>query len=205
MKTQKQIGEWTMKRKFSISLIGFALIFDLSCCNANETNNVDSMKKKTFCTQDEIVVFSCELENKKTVSLCGKDKQMRYSYGNLRKAPEFSIQGGKELFKLSHDSTTYAIFKGLGFNNNDYSYYIVQQSVIRKNDESVGIIVLKNSNEGELSKMVFGKVCTNNIIADNKVWYQSPYLTSDFTKSLNLLDNDDQDLLYFSDLLDKKK
>jgi hypothetical protein len=153
-----------MKRKLSKLLIGFTLIFDVSCCSADETSNVDSIKENTFCTQDEIIVFSCELENKKTVSLCGKDKQMRYSYGNLRKAPEFTIQGGKELFKLSHYSTIHAMFKGLGFNNNGYSYHIVQQSVIRKNDESIGVIVLKNSNEGKLPKIVFGKECSNNIL-----------------------------------------
>lgn len=112
-----------MKRKLSKLLIGFALIFDVSCCSAYETSNVDSIKENTFCTQEEIIVFSCELENKKTVSVCGKDKQMRYSYGNLKKVPEFTIQGGKELFVIEHDLELYGSYSALGFIRNGYKYF----------------------------------------------------------------------------------
>lgn len=186
-------------------IASFLVVFGMSGCSAKEISSKEVLKENTFCTQDEHIVFSCELENKKTVSLCGKNKQMRYSYGSLEKVPKFTIRGGNELFKLSHYSTIYAMFKGLGFNNNGYSYHIVQQSIIRMNDESIGLIVLKNSNKGKLPKMVFGKECSNNIIVDNKLWYSSPYITLGFIESLNLLDNDNEELLYFSDLLTRKK
>lgn len=203
-----------MKRKLSKLLIGFAVIFDVSCCSANETNNVNSIKEKTFCTQDEIVVFSCELENKKTVSLCGKDKQMRYSYGNFKKAPEFSIQGGNELFIIEKDTELYGTYFALGFMQNGYKYFVVGSYPLRR-EESVGLMVLKDDEKIEWdNRMGLGKMCKKNIFSDNKVWnvmrYGDEFKTitqSDFLDSLGLQKIDERygELSHFVEVIIKNE
>jgi len=196
-----------MKRELSRLLIGFVLIFDVSFCSADETSNVDSIRGNTFCTQDEIIVFSCELENKKTVSLCGKDKQMRYSYGSLRKAPEFTIEGGKELFVIERDLELYGEYFALGFIKSGYKYFVIGSYPLR-HEESVGLLVLKDDETMKYHNMVFGKMCKKNIFSDNKVWKPlrgdefKPITKSDFLDSLELQTFDDPTTMDLSNFVD---
>lgn len=165
-------GEYV--RKFKGLLAGLVLVFGVSGCSANETNNVDLVKdnlsetkENTFCTQDENIVFSCRLENKKTVSLCGKNKQLRYSYGKFGQTPELNIKGGNDIFKAGYKYFAGAtVLSYISFKKDVYRYSVYQMD--GKSLRQFGIVVDMLNSKKEYRKIYSNRCIETSIVSDNK-------------------------------------
>lgn len=95
-----------------------------------QSDNIAKFRKYTFCSQDEKIVFSCNLKNNKTVSICGNPSYLRYSYGMLDKKPELIVTHMKnknELFKsgtiMSISGSSSTDYISFTLNKNKYIIY----------------------------------------------------------------------------------
>ncbi len=111
-----------------------------------------------FCSVKEPVIFSCQLKNRKTVSVCGTEngagaKTAQYRFGYVGKAPELVWPEAAGKDRLTFASVPYSGGgeAQLSFSRGDVTY-VVYSRVVRTNfkagepnnpEMSDGILVLK--------------------------------------------------------------
>jgi hypothetical protein len=108
----------------------------------------------SFCDTNDSVVFNCQLENKKFISICKVDDTLSYNYG---------VQDNKELFlrekvknALSKNSYSRGEKNTFSFKNGLYTYDVIEFfSMNEILDEYYGINVIKNGD------VIYESECNN--------------------------------------------
>jgi len=186
-------------KKLRFLFVGL-LVFGVSGCGADssipiykviytsdiQNDNIANFQKYTFCSQDEKIVFSCELENKKTVSLCGKEKYLKYAYGKNGQIPEFTINGDSSIFNsgISHQYIGATVLNYIGFRNYKYRYsiYQIDGTGIRR----LGLVVHENN-----QKIVLSQECISHVVTDNRKLWTVGLSNYDFLNPYKLLNDKD--------------
>ncbi len=107
-----------------------------------------ALKPNTWCSADEVALFSCVTKSKKTLSLCGvkrgtEDSWMEYRFGKKAKAPELVFPSSKQPPKQSFVRGLLTFSKGGGhwirFGNGDTRYTVF--SAVGNKWEKNGVVV----------------------------------------------------------------
>jgi hypothetical protein len=111
-------------------------------------------EESNFCNDNESVVFNCQLENTKFISICKIDDTLSYNYGRFDKRELFLKENIENAFSKKNyargEKNTFSFKNGL------YTYNVIEFfSMSNSLDEYYGINVTKNGD------VIFENECKN--------------------------------------------